>query len=103
MSHRGEPLETFAFEHVGDLPWTIRLLMRTIGAMRKGGATLASYMLFDKKYCQALIDMGYQDTIKRREEIAIFFDPSACPLPTVIPHVTFDPGRTLQMDVTKHG
>ena len=52
---------------------------------------------------QALIDMGYQDTIKRREEIAIFFDPSACPLPTVIPHVTFDPGRTLQMDVTKHG
>jgi NTE family protein len=98
-----EPLEKLAFQHVRDLPWTIRLLMRTIGAMRKGGATLASYMLFDRDYCQALINMGYQDVIKRREEIAIFFDPASCPLPTVIPHVKFDPGRTLQMDAMKHG
>ena len=95
-----EPLETLAFKHVGDLPWTIRFLMRTIGAMRKGGATLASYMLFDKAYCQALIEMGYQDVIKRREEIAIFFDPAACPVPTVIPHVKFDPGQTAQMDMS---
>ncbi len=98
-----EPLETLAYEHVRDLPWTIRFLMRSIGAMRKGGATLASYMLFDKRYCQALIDMGYADVMKRREEIAIFFDPGACPLPTVIPHVKFDPGRTLQMDAIKNG
>ena len=98
-----EPLETLAYQHVRDLPWTIRLLMRTIGAMRKGGATLASYMLFDKRYCQALIDMGYADVMKRRDEISIFFDPAACPLPTVIPHVKFDPGRTLQMDAIKNG
>lgn len=98
-----EPLETLAFEHVRDLPWTIRALMRSIGAMRQGGATLASYMLFDKRYCRALIEMGYQDVLKRREEIAIFFDPSACPMPTVIPHVKFDPGRTIQMDVIKNG
>ena len=96
-----EPLETLAYKHVGDLPWTIRFLMRTIGAMRRGGATLASYMLFDKGYCLALIEMGYQDVIKRREEIAIFFDPAACPMPTVIPHVKFDPGQTAQMDMSK--
>lgn len=98
-----EPLETLAFQHVHDLPWTIRMLMRTIGAMRKGGATLASYMLFDKRYCLALIDMGYQDVMKRSDEIAIFFDPGACPMPTVIPHVKFDPGRTLQLDAIKNG
>jgi NTE family protein len=98
-----EPLETLAYEHVRDLPWTIRLLMRTIGAMRKGGATLASYMLFDKRYCQALIEMGYQDVMKRRDEIAIFFDPGVCPMPTVIPHVKFDPGRTVQLDAIKNG
>ena len=98
-----EPLETLAFEHVRDLPWTIRALMRTIGAMRRGGATLASYMLFDKRYCQALIEMGYQDVIKRRDEISIFFDASACPMPTVIPHVKFDPGRTIQMETIKNG
>jgi NTE family protein len=98
-----EPLETLAYEHVRDLPWTIRALMRTIGAMRKGGATLASYMLFDKRYCRALIEMGYQDMLKRREEIAIFFDASACPMPILIPHAKFDPGRTIQMDVIKNG
>ena len=98
-----EPLETLAYEHVGDLPWTIRALMRSIGAMRKGGATLASYMLFDKRYCQALIEMGYQDVLKRSDEISIFFDASACPLPTVIPHVKFDPGRTAQLDIIKNG
>ena len=96
-----EPLETLAFKHVGDLPWTTRLLMRSIGAMRRGGAALASYMLFDHRYCKALIAMGFDDTMKRREEIAIFFDPGACPLPTVIPVYTFDPGRTHTMEAIK--
>ena len=97
-----EPLETQAFKHVGDLPWTTRFLMRSIGAMRRGGATLASYMLFDHRYCKALIEMGYQDTMKRREEIAIFFDPAACPLPTVIPYHVFDPGKTLTMEAANN-
>lgn len=96
-----EPLETLAFKHVGDLPWTTRLLMRSIGAMRRGGAALASYMLFDHRYCKALIEMAYEDTIKRRDEIAIFFDPTVCPMPTVIPYHAFDPGKTHTMDITK--
>ena len=95
-----EPLETLAFKHVGDLPWTTRFLMRSIGAMRRGGATLASYMLFDHRYCKALIEMGYADTMKRRDEIAIFFDASACPLPTIIPYHTFDPGKTATLDAS---
>ena len=96
-----EPLETQAFAHVGDLPWTTRFLMRSIGAMRRGGATLASYMLFDHRYCKALIAMGYADTMKRHDEIAIFFDASASPLPTIIPYHSFDPGKTQTMDGTK--
>ena len=93
-----QPLENLAHKHVGDLPWTIRFLMRTIGAMRKGGATLSSYMLFDHRYCTALIDMGYSDIMARREEIQIFFDPNTCPMPTNIGLPAFDPGRTSQME-----
>ncbi len=92
-----QPLESQAHRHVKNLPTTIRFLMRSIGAMRKGGAVLASYLLFDKHYCRALIEMGYNDTIARRDEIAIFFDPNACPLPTVIPAVKFDPQSTQKM------
>jgi NTE family protein len=94
-----EPLEEIAHQHVRDLPVTIRFLMRSIGAMRKGGATLASYMLFDYRYCNALIDMGYNDLMARREEIQIFFAADVCPLPTLIPVSTFDPGRTVQFGV----
>ncbi len=98
-----EPLEPLAHQLVGNLPWTIRFLMRSIGAMRRGGATLASYMLFDKSYCGALIDMGYADTMARREEITRFFDRDSQPDPTNIPIPAFDPGTTQQMAAIKRG
>src|SRR4030095_496972 len=67
-----EPLDAIAVKHVGNLPWTIRFMMRSIGAMRRGGANIASYLLFEKGYCNELIALGYDDTIKRREEIESF-------------------------------
>jgi NTE family protein len=67
-----EPLESIAVRHVRNLPFSIRFLLRSIGAMRRGGATLASYLLFEQGYCRELIDLGYQDTMKRREEVEAF-------------------------------
>lgn len=96
-----EPLESLAHQHVGNLPRTIRFLMRSIGAMRKGGAALASYLLFDKHYCRALIELGYQNTIARRDEFALFFDPAAQLPETVLPMPVFRPGETQQMSVKK--
>ena len=67
-----EPLEAIAVRHVHNLPWTIRFLLRSIGAMRRGGANLASYLLFENGYCNELIELGYHDTLKRREEVEAF-------------------------------
>jgi len=67
-----EPLETIAVKHVRSLPWTIRFLLRSVGAMRRGGANLASYLLFERGYCNELIQLGYNDTIKRRDEVEAF-------------------------------
>jgi NTE family protein len=67
-----EPLDTIAVKHVRSLPWTIRFLLRSIGAMRRGGANLASYLLFEQGYCNELIQLGYHDTLKRREEVEAF-------------------------------
>jgi len=94
VSCPSQSLDSLAPQYVRYLPWTIRFLLRTIGAMRRGGATLASYMLFDKHFCQALIKMGYEDTIARRDEIAIFFDPTACPMPWTLPLNTYNPAHT---------
>jgi NTE family protein len=66
------PLEKIAERHITRLPWTIRLLLRAAGVMRRSGATLVSYLLFDRHYCRALIDLGYQDALKRRDEIMVF-------------------------------
>jgi len=67
-----EPLEGIAVKHVRSLPWTIRFFLRSVGAMRRGGANLASYLLFERGYCNELIELGYNDTLKRREEVEAF-------------------------------
>jgi NTE family protein len=71
--------------------------------MRRGGANLASYLLFEHGYCNELIALGYEDTMKRRDEVASFLDGSVCPVPgTYVPPapvstrlVETDAGKTL--------
>jgi NTE family protein len=67
-----EALDAIAVKHVGSLPASIRFLMRSVGAMRRGGANLASYLLFERGYCNELIELGYRDTLARRDEVAAF-------------------------------
>lgn len=93
-------LDSLAPKFVRNLPWPIRFLLRSIGAMRRGGATLASYMLFDKHYCRALIKMGHEDTMARRDDICVFFDPAACPAPLTLPQNLYDPTRTASFEVS---
>ncbi|MFA6121433.1 MAG: patatin-like phospholipase family protein [Sideroxydans sp.] len=69
-----QPLEKVAERHIANLPWTIRLLLRLVGVMRGSGANLVSYLLFERHYCRALIDLGYQDAFKRRDEILLFME-----------------------------
>jgi len=72
-----QSIDKIAERHVGDLPWTIRILLRLVGARQSNGTTLISYLLSEKKYCRALIDLGYQDALNRREEIMSFLEGKA--------------------------
>ena len=67
-----QPIEKIAERHASELPWTIRLLLRLIGTMHQRGGTLLSYLMSEKNFCRALIDLGYQDAMNRREEIMAF-------------------------------
>jgi NTE family protein len=53
------------------MPRTIRLLLRSIGSWGKDGR-LVSYLLFEPGYVGALIRLGYEDTMKRRDELREF-------------------------------
>jgi len=72
-----QSIERIAEHHTRYLPWTIRLLLRMVGVMRGSGANLVAYLLSEKRFCRALIDMGYRDALARREEIMDFLNPSA--------------------------
>ncbi len=67
-----QPIERIAIRFLRDLPWTIRFLLRGIGAMNRSGSNLASYLLFERGFTQALIEMGYRDTMARRSEVVEF-------------------------------
>lgn len=69
-----QPIEKIAEQYAAEMPWTIRLLLRMVGAMPHSGATLLSYLLSEGKYCRALIDLGYQDAVGRRDEIMRFLE-----------------------------
>jgi NTE family protein len=67
-----ERLDSIAARHVKRLPWAVRGLLRGIGAMNRKGSALASYLLFEPEYTRALIDLGYQDTMRRADEVQRF-------------------------------
>ena len=67
-------IEKIAERYARELPWTIRLLLRLIGANHQSGSILVSYLLSERKFCNALIDLGYQDALLRRDEILRFLN-----------------------------
>jgi len=67
-----EELEKIAVAHAHELPLTIRALLSTVGAMRRSGANLLTYLLFEKSYCRALIQLGYKDTMVRKDDLLAF-------------------------------
>jgi NTE family protein len=65
-------LDYMAARHVKSLPWPVRALLRGIGATNKNGSALASYLLFEQSYTRALMELGYTDTMTRRQEVLAF-------------------------------
>lgn len=61
-----------AADHAHELPWSIKTLLRGIGAYSRTDSSLLSYLLFEKGYCNALINLGYEDTMREKESILHF-------------------------------
>ncbi len=65
-------LSAVAAEHAGDMPRSVRALLRTMGAANPAGGQLLSYLLFESNYTRRLMQMGHDDATARRDEICRF-------------------------------
>lgn len=55
-----------------DLPFAIRMLLRTIGVDEHSESSLTSYLLFEQTYTTELIRLGFEDAQERMPEITAF-------------------------------
>jgi NTE family protein len=46
--------------------------LAVVGGRGREGGAFTSYLLFEESYIRALIDLGYRDTMARRDEVAAF-------------------------------
>src|SRR6185503_17975460 len=58
-------------------PFLLKHLLRGLGARRKRGNDVLSYIAFDKSYCGKLLRLGYKDAMKREEELMKFMTEGA--------------------------
>jgi NTE family protein len=72
-----QPIERITARYLQHFPRAVRFLLRTVGAMNRNGSNLASYLLFEAPFTRALMDLGYGDTMSRREEMVAFLQRGA--------------------------
>lgn len=65
-------IDEIATRHRHQLPASLRLFLRGPGATRPTGGGVLSYLLFERSYCNELIELGYQDAMSQKDELTAF-------------------------------
>jgi len=74
-------IDELARKHVSDLPAATRNTLKGLGALETGtasgssAASLASYLMFEPGFVQALIELGEHDAWRRQGELKALFQP----------------------------
>jgi NTE family protein len=66
-------LGRLAFQLHDTFPNPLKYLIRGLGVSSRKSWDFLSYLSFDRSYTRKLLDLGYQDTMSRREEVHAFF------------------------------
>ena len=72
-----DSLDARARDHLRLLPASVRRALGGLGALREGAGGLASYLLFEPAFVQALVSLGEHDAYERKAELLAFFGAGA--------------------------
>ncbi len=67
-------------QELSKMPRTLRFFLKGLGLAEQKGADLLSYLAFEPRYLNSLLELGYEDTWSRRTEVLEFFEPSNSPV-----------------------
>lgn len=67
-------LSEVAAQYAHLLPRSVAFFFRGIGVYKKDGSDFLSYLLFEREYCQALIELGYGDAMAQRDDLISFLN-----------------------------
>jgi NTE family protein len=70
-------LASIASGHIDRYPFLLKHLLRGLGAGRKRGRDVLSYLAFDYSYCGKLLRLGYKDAMERRDQLHTFLQQHA--------------------------
>ena len=77
MLRPSQDLGKLAADEYVRFPRMLRYLLKGIGASGHAGEDLLSYLAFEPTYVRRVMDLGYDDTMSRRDEVADFLGSSA--------------------------
>jgi len=74
-----QPIDEIAAKYLDGLPLILRRLAGASDIGAEGNASLASFLLFDPRFCKDLINLGYRDGQSQARQIERFFSGVAQP------------------------
>lgn len=69
-----EDIAEIAHNLFSTFPKGFRLALKFLGMHKGNSRQLTSYLMFNKEFCQRLIDLGYSDAMRRKRELEYFLE-----------------------------
>jgi len=69
-----EDIAEIAMALFDTLPLSLRWCLKFLGINKGSSRKFVSYLMFNKPFCNRLIDLGYQDAMNRKQEIIDFLE-----------------------------